>query len=292
MRIAILGPKETECGYSTKRILKEAKGAFKEANLVPVVDVLLKTDEKGIYAYHDNKDMAKYDYVIPRIDSKRAQVGYPVMRFLDELGVKKPYVAETIQIAHNKFITLERLAREGIRIPETYLSSSKESSLKALKKIKLPSVIKLLSGFGGEGVLMVDSEDAFRSIVETMNVLRQELLVEAYVPNPGEDIRGIVAGNEVIASYKRRAAEGEKKANIHLGGNAISYKMDAEMEDITLRAAKAIKSDLCAVDMIMSKKGPMVIEVNINFGLRGIEKTTDINVARRIIEFVKGELKR
>jgi len=125
-----------------------------------------------------------------------------------------------------------------------------------------------------------------------MKILKQELLIEKYVPNPGEDIRGILAGDEIIASYKRIAAEGEKKANIHLGGRATSYKLTPEMEEIIFRTGKAIKSKLCAVDMIMGKDGPLVIEVNINFGLKGIEKTTDINVASRIISFVKNELKR
>jgi len=253
---------------------------------------MLKTDKKGIDAFYGKESLAKYDYILPRIDSKRAEVGYPIMRFLDYMGVRKPYVAETVIIAHNKFITLEQLAKHGVPIPETYLTSSKESANSIIEKVKLPAVIKLLSGFGGEGVLMIDSKEAFRSVVETMKILKQEMLIEKYVPNPGEDIRGIMAGDEIIASYKRIAAPGEKKANIHLGGRAISYKLTPEMEEIVFKAGEAIKSRLCAVDMIVGKEGPQVIEVNINFGLRGIEKTTDINVARRIIEFVKDEMKR
>ncbi len=292
MKFGVLGPKESEIGYSTKRILEEAKKEFKEAELIPVIDVRLKTDSKGIHAFYGKEALEKYDYIIPRIDSKRAEVGYPVMRFLDHLGVRKPYVAETVIIAHNKFITLEQLAKNGVPIPETYLSSSKESANYIIEKVKLPAVIKLLSGFGGEGVLMIDSKEAFKSIIETMKILKQEMLIEKYVKNPGEDIRGIMAGDEIIASYKRIAAEGERKANIHLGGRSISYKLTPEMEEITFKAGKAIKSKLCAVDMIIGKEGPQVIEVNINFGLEGIEKTTDINIAKRIIEFVKDEVKR
>ena len=292
MKFGVLGPKESEIGYSTKRILEEAKKEFKEAELIQVIDVRLKADRKGIHAFYGKEALEKYDYIIPRIDSKRAEVGYPVMRFLDHLGVRKPYVAETVIIAHNKFITLEQLAKNGVPIPETYLTSSKESANYIIEKVKLPAVIKLLSGFGGEGVLMIDSKEAFKSIIETMKILKQEMLIEKYVKNPGEDIRGIMAGDEIIASYKRIAAEGERKANIHLGGRSISYKLTPEMEEITFRAGKAIKSKLCAVDMIIGKEGPQVIEVNINFGLKGIEKTTDINIAKRIIEFVKDEVKR
>lgn len=292
MKFAVLGPREGEAGYSTKRILEEALKYFKHAKLIPAIDVRLKTDRKGLYAFYGKDALEGYDYILPRIDSKRAQVGYPIMRFLDHLGVRKPYVSETILIAHNKFITLEQLAKHKIPIPETYLTSSRESANSILEKMKLPAVIKLLSGFGGEGVLIIDSKEAFKSIIETMKILKQEMLIEKYVPNPGEDIRGIMAGDEVIASYKRIAAEGEKKANIHLGGRAISYKLTPEMEEIVFKAGEAIKSKLCAVDMVVGNEGPQVIEVNINFGLKAIEKTTDINIARRIIEFVKDELKK
>ena len=292
MKFAVLGAREGEVGYSTKRILEEARKDFKEAKLVPLIYVRLKTDKKGLHAFYEKDSIEKYDYILPRIDSKRAQVGYPIMRFLDHLNVRKPYVAETVLIAHNKFITLEQLAKRGIPIPETYLTSSRESAKKIMEKMKLPAVIKLLSGFGGEGVLMIDSREAFKSIIDTMNILRQEMLIEEYVPNPGEDIRGIMAGEDIIASYKRIAAQGEKKANIHLGGRAISYKLKPEMEELVFRSGEAIKSKLCAVDMVVGKEGPLVIEVNINFGLKAIEKTTDINIARRIMEFVKDEIKR
>jgi ribosomal protein S6--L-glutamate ligase len=292
MRFAVLGTRESEAGYSTKRILEEAGKEFKDVRLIPAIDVRLKTDGKGLHAFHEKEDLSKYDYILPRIDSKRAQVGYPIMRFLDHLGVRKPYVSETILIAHNKFITLEQLAKYGIPIPETYLTSSREAANRIMEKMKLPAVIKLLSGFGGEGVLMVDSREAFKSIIETMKVLRQEMLIEKYVPNPGEDIRGIMAGDEIIASYKRIAPSGEKKANIHLGGKAVSYKLTDEMREIVFKSGEAIRSKLCAIDMIVGDECPQVIEVNINFGLKAIEKATDINIAKRIIEFVKDEARK
>jgi ribosomal protein S6--L-glutamate ligase len=292
MKFAVLGARETEAGYSTKRILEEARKDFKQVKLIPAIHVRLRTDKKGLHALYEKDDLEDYDYILPRIDSKRAQVGYPIMRFLDHLGIRKPYVSETILIAHNKFITLEQLTKHGIPIPETFLTSSRESAKKIMEKFKLPAVIKLLSGFGGEGVLMVDSKEAFKSIIETMKILKQEMLIEKYVENPGEDVRGIMAGDEIIASYKRIAPPGEKKSNIHLGGHATSYKLTPEMEEIVFKSGEAIKSKLCAIDMIVGDKGPQVIEVNINFGLKAIEKTTDINVARRIIEFVKDEVKK
>jgi ribosomal protein S6--L-glutamate ligase len=291
MKLAILGPGKKFVGYTTKRLLEEAKKEFKSVELIPVINVKLKTD-KGINAVYNKKDMKEWDYILPRIDSTRAEIGYSVFRFLDVMGVNKPYPAETILLAHNKFLTLEVLARAGIPVPETYLVGSKTSAKEILDKQKLPIIIKLLAGFGGQGVMILESKEAAKTAIETMKTLKQRILIEEFIPNPGEDIRGFVAGGDVIASYKRIAASGEKKSNIYAGGKPVTFKLTEDMVDIVLRSARAMRADICAVDMIQGKDGLFVTEVNINPGIHGIEKTTDINVAHRIISFVKSQIRK
>jgi len=139
--------------------------------------------------------------------------------------------------------------------------------------------------------MIMESKEAAETTIDAMRTLKQEILLEEFIPNPGEDIRGIVAGDEIIASFKRIAAEGEKKANIHSGGRAEAFKLTPEMEDIVIKSAKAMNSKICAVDMLSGKNGIFVTEVNINPGLQGIEKATGVNVAQRIIKYVRSELK-
>ncbi len=291
MKIAILSPNRTKISYTTKRIYEEAKKVFKKTELIPLVDIVLKVNN-GLDVLYEKKSLKGFDYVLPRIDSKRAVIGYPVIRFLDDLGVKKPYPAETIHIAHNKFITLEQLVKNGVAVPETYLTASKEYAKKIIDKQKMPVILKLLSSFGGKGVMIIETKDTAKATIDAMSVLKQEVLIEKYIPNPGEDIRGIVAGDEIIASYKRIAAPGEKRANISAGGRGSFFKLTNEMEEIVFKCAKAVKSRLLAVDMIQGKDGINVIEVNINPGLQGIEKATGINVAKRIVDFMVSEIKR
>ena len=140
--------------------------------------------------------------------------------------------------------------------------------------------------------MFIESKEAAESTIDPMRVLKQHMLLEEYVPNPGEDVRGIVAGEEVIASYKRIAAKGEKKANIHLGGSAVTYKLNDEQQEVVLKSAEAIKAKICAIDMLIGKDGPLVIEVNINPGLAGIEKTTGVNVAQRMVRYAASEAKK
>ena len=118
-------------------------------------------------------------------------------------------------------------------------------------------------------------------------------MIEEFVPNPGEDIRGIVAGEEVVACYKRIAAKGEKKANIYAGGRAEAFKLTEEMNEIVLKCAKVMNIKIGAVDMIQNNKGDLfVTEVNINPGIEGIEKVTNLNVAQRIVEYIKTQIRK
>ena len=291
MKIALLGPSPNKTKYTTKRLFEEAKKVFKTVHHIPVIDVELKVNG-GLDAVWSKGSLCDYDYILPRIDSKRAITGYPVIRFLDVMEVKKPYMAETILVAHNKFLTLERLVENNLPVPKTYLTGSKASAKAILEKQKFPIIIKMLSGFGGMGVMFIESKDAATSTIETMKTLKQEICLEEFIPNLGEDIRGIVAGDEIIASFKRIAAPEEKRANLYTGGRAEAFELTDEMKEIAIKSARAIKSDICAVDMIQGKDSMYAIEVNINPGLEGIEKATGINVAQRIIAFIEGQLKR
>ncbi len=290
MKFAILGPAPEFTGHSTKRLLEEANKQFKHVDYIPIRDVVLNVGKKAS-AKIGKKSLEEYDYILTRIDSKRASIGYPILRFLDETDVKMPYPAMTTLVAHNKFLTLMALTKRGIPVPETWITGSKDMANKIVDKQKLPIIMKLLAGFGGEGVMIMESRDAAKATIHTMKNLRQEVLLEEYLPNPGEDIRAIVAGDEVIASFKRIASPGEKKANIHLGGRGVDFKISSDMKEIVLESARAIDSKICAIDIVESKGNAYVIEANINPGLRGIEKATNINVAQRIIDYIKEEMK-
>ncbi|MBL7206038.1 MAG: RimK family alpha-L-glutamate ligase [Candidatus Aenigmarchaeota archaeon] len=290
-KLAILGPSKNKIGYSTKRLIEEGKKVFKGCKLVPLIDVQLKI-EKGLDVIYDGEKLAKFDYILPRIDSSRAEIGYPIIRFLDDIDIKKPYPAESILIAHNKFLSLEEFAKKGVPVPKTLLISSKNVAKNILKKQKYPIVIKLLSSFGGQGVVVTKNKETAQNIIETMKTMKQEILIEEFIENPGEDIRGIVAGDDIIASFKRVAKPGESRANVKVGGKAVPFKLTEQMEDIVFRCAEALKSKVCAVDLIDGKKGLYVIEANLNPGIEGMEKATNLNVAGRIIEFCKNDMKK
>ena len=288
--ILVLAPKQKS--ESTNMLISAAKKMFKTVDFVPIKEVSLEVSEKyGIL--HGEKSLLDYDYILPRIDSHRAGFGYHIIKMLDYFHAKKPYSAESVLIAHNKFATIFEIKKHDVPVPQTIYTQSQKTAKEILDLMEFPVVIKLVDSFGGKGVLFVESETAAKSVFKTLDILKQHLLLEDYVENPGEDVRGIVAGNQIVGSFKRIAAKGEKRSNALMGGTPISYELTKEEEDICFRAAKAIKSDICAVDMIQSKEGPKVIEVNLNPGLKAISKTkTGKDVAEKIVRFCHNQTKK
>ena len=54
-----------------------------------------------------------------------------------------------------------------------------------------------------------------------------------------------------------------------------------------MRSAKLMGLNVCGVDLLRTNHGPVVMEINSSPGLEGIEKTTGIDVANKIINFIE-----
>ncbi|MBR9682067.1 MAG: RimK family alpha-L-glutamate ligase [Candidatus Aenigmarchaeota archaeon] len=288
MKLLILAP--GKASKSTQMIFEESKKLFDEVDLFAIEDVILETSEE-VKAYCGDKDLSGYDYMLPRIDSKRASFGYHVVKFFDLINMRKPYSAEAIPIAHNKFSTLFEFRKNGVVVPDTYFTSSKKSAEELVRKMKFPAMVKLVSSYGGKGVMYIESRQAAMSVVKTLNLLKQDLMLEKFIENPGEDMRGFLIGDEIIG-MKRIAKKGEKRANVSAGGKAVTYTLNDEEKEIVFKTAKILNAKICAIDMINGKDGAYVIEANINPGLQGITKATGINLAQRIAKFCYEEAKK
>jgi ribosomal protein S6--L-glutamate ligase len=151
-------------------------------------------------------------------------------------------------------------------------------------------VVKLLQGTQGIGVVLAESKAAAASVIEAFHGLDQNILIQKYIHEAkGADIRALVVGRKVVAAMRRKAVAGEFRSNIHRGGQAKEIKLPAECRKTALAAARVLGLRVAGVDLIESKDGPMVMEVNSSPGLEGIQKATGVDVARAIIELMENE---
>lgn len=275
---------------TTLLLLEEAKKKF-DVSLVSIDDIIIKSSlDNGVRVYNKDRDISFADYIFPKIDGKRKDIGLKIVKAYEMLNASLPYTSESLVIAHDKFLTTMVLSAKGINVPKSYLVKGGDDLKRVIEELNLPVMVKILSGSGGKGVMYVDALDTITNLV---NVMESEVLIQEYIPSPPEDIRVIVVGDRIIGAYKRVAKEGEKRANIKLGGKAVSVELTKEIEDISFKAARAINADICAVDIVESNNGkPYVIELNLNPGIRGMMKATGKNMAKEIIDYVYDKVKR
>ena len=252
------------------------------------IEVNLSSDKSNVL--YNGKPLAKYDCIYAKGSFRYAQTLRAVTGALYPTTYM-PIKAGAFTVGHDKLLTHLFLQQYKIPMPTTYLSSSSTAAKKILEKVNYPIIFKFPSGTGGKGVMYAESFAAASSLMDALESLRQPFLIQEYIETGGEDIRVIVVGDKVVAGMKRKALVGEKRANIHSGGKGESFFPDAHMKKIAVNAARATGSDICAVDLLESVKGPVVVEVNLSPGLQGITEATTINVADKIAKYLYDKTK-
>ena len=151
-------------------------------------------------------------------------------------------------------------------------------------------IIKLASGTHGNGVVLAETKKAAKSTLQAFYLYNEDgtnILLQEYVEeSAGTDIRAFVVGSRVVASMRRQSLDDDFRSNLHKGGEGASVRLTPEERHVAVKAAKAMGLHIAGVDLMRSKRGPLVLEVNASPGF-GVEKVTGRNVAGKIIEYVE-----
>ena len=167
-------------------------------------------------------------------------------------------------------------------MPQTYVSPNIAEAKYLLKRVNYPIVMKFPHGTQGKGVMFADSESSAASVLDALGALNQPFIIQEYIESGGTDVRVIVVGDRAIAAMRRRAMTNEKRANIHAGGSGEMVVLTDKISTLAVQTAKALKADICGVDILEGPRGAMVIEANISPGLQGISKVVPVDIADAI----------
>ena len=280
--------------YSTKRIAEEAENLGHYIELIDHTkcSVKLGSGKPRIYLQNENITDA-FDAIIPRIGAKVTRHGAAIVKQFEMNGIFSTAKSLSITRARNKVRTLQILSRKHIPIPETLFAINPDDIEDQIELLGGPPVIiKLQEGTQGLGVILAESKKSAKSIIDTFYKMDTSILLQKYIEESnGEDIRIFVVGSKIIASMKRTSAIGEFRSNVHRGGFTEAIEPTAKERFIALNATKYLGLGVAGVDLIRSKKGPLLIEVNASPGLQGIEGATGVNIAKEIILFVEKNAK-
>ncbi|MCE0799892.1 MULTISPECIES: 30S ribosomal protein S6--L-glutamate ligase [unclassified Buttiauxella] len=287
MKIAILSRDGTL--YSCKR-LREA--ASRRGHAVEIIDPLscyMNINPSAPSVHYKGRQLPHYDAVIPRIGSAITFYGTAVLRQFEMLGSYPLNESVAITRARDKLRSLQLMARQGIDLPVTGFAHSPDDTSDLIDMVGgAPLVVKLVEGTQGIGVVLAETRQAAESVIDAFRGLNAHILVQEYIKEAqGRDIRCLVVGNKVVAAIERQAKPGDFRSNLHRGGVANQVSITDREREIALHAAATLGLDVAGVDILRAERGPLVMEVNASPGLEGIEKTSGVDIATLMIQWIE-----
>jgi ribosomal protein S6--L-glutamate ligase len=276
--------------YSTKRLYDEAAKRGHDVSIINHMKCSIKlSGGKREIIYDGENIIDEPDIIIPRIGASATRHGAAVVKEFEMNDVFSSARSLGIIRAQNKVRTLQIMNRKGIPIPDTLFSVNPENIKEQIELLGgAPVIIKLQEGTQGMGVMLAESKKSAKSIIDTFYRMNMHILLQEFVKESNsEDIRVIVAGDKVITAMKRKGLDDDFRSNIHRGGSGSKVELSNQEKTMAIKAANYLGLPIAGVDLIRSKRGPLLIEVNSTPGLQGVEAYTRVNVAEGIIKYLE-----
>ncbi len=285
MKLAILSREPKS--YSTQRLVAAAVARGHDAVVVDHLqcNLVLEKGQPGII--YKGEPLAHFDAIVPRIGASVTFYGTAVVRQFEMMKVRTAVDSQAIVRSRDKLRSMQILSRAGLGMPKTAFTNFSQDVPAMIEQVGgAPVIIKLLEGTQGLGVVLAESVKAAQSVIEAFHNLKARIIVQEFIAeSKGADLRAFVVDGEVVGAMKRQGKEGEFRSNLHRGGTGTLVKLSRAEKAAALLAAKALGLGIAGVDMLQSKRGPLVLEVNSSPGLEGIEKATQLDIAGRIIDY-------
>lgn len=278
-------------GVLYSRVRAEEKLLFEEFDRRGV-DFDLIDDRKVAFEITPGQAYASqyvdYDVIFERcINHGRALYS---LRILNDRGLRTVNTAQVADNCGNKIQMTSALSAFDVPSPRTLIAYTPESALEAIERMGYPVVLKPAVGSWGRLLSKINDREAAETVLEHKAVLgsyqHSIFYIQEYVEKPMRDIRAFVVGDETICAIYRDSPHWI--TNTARGGESSNCPVTPDLNDLCVRAAKAMGGGVVAIDVLEDpERGLLVNEVNYTMEFRnsGIP-TTGVDIAARTVDFV------
>lgn len=284
MRIGILGPRQSCHAEALQKALNR-RGI--PSDRFPITCFMAGISHKP-HVRVEEQALEEYDAIIvrsiPTGSLEQVIFRIDVLHRLENIGVKIINSATTIERTVDKYYTSTLLEDAGIPTPRTLVTERFDQAMEAFQELG-DVTVKPLFGSQGRGMVRVCDEDTAHRVFKALELGHYVYYLQEYIPHANWDIRAFVIGDDVVAAMVRRA-DGWK-TNVTRKARVEPLELTDELKQLSLRASHTLGADYAGVDILQAEKGGYyVIEVNGIPGWEGLQKTTKLDIADRIIEHI------
>src|SRR5690606_38033656 len=102
--------------------------------------------------------------------------------------------------------------------------------------------------------------------------------------------RLLVVEGKVIGAMERQAAPGEFRANLYQAATIAAVRTSAEERSLAVRATRVLGLKVAGVDIIRSRRGPLILDVHPSPELGEIEEVSGKDIAGSMISAIEKQL--
>src|SRR5580692_4801468 len=283
MRLLLLSRNATL--YSTSRLVLAGRSRGHEVSVVDPLDLRIVISRGRPSVFLGDRAVPRVDLILPRIGASITNYGLAVVRQFDLMGVPVLNTALAIARSRDKLRAMQLLTKKNIDVPVTVCARTPDSIDQALSHVGgAPCIVKLQQGAQGIGTMIAETPQAVTSLLETLWAMGQDIILQQYIAEAkGRDLRAIVAGRRVVAAMRRQAKAGEFRSNLHRGGLGVRALLGDSYRRVAVAATSVMGLEVAGVDMLETREGPKILEINSSPGLEGVERASGIDVAGAIV---------
>jgi tetrahydromethanopterin:alpha-L-glutamate ligase len=188
-----------------------------------------------------------------------------------------------LEIAIDKWLTLDTLRRAGLEIPRTVCCQTRAQAMEGWRALGSDCVVKPIFGGEGRGILRVTDPDMAWRVFSTLEQLQSVMYLQEFLESPGYDLRLLVIADAVFCV--RRENRSDWRTNVSRGGTAIQETPSFEQVSMAFAACKTIGAWMAGVDILPTRDGRnVVLEVNAVPGWKATANALGVDIAHVILE--------
>ena len=237
-------------------------------------------------------DLAGVDVILMRQDPPFDMAYITATHLLELLPEDGPLVVNdpaAVRNAPEKLFVL----RFRELMPPTLLTRDREA-IRAFRKEHADIILKPLFGNGGAGVFRLRPGDENLTALLEMyeSIQREPVMVQRYVPEVRQgDKRIILVEGQPIGAVLRVPAEGEARANLHVGARPVKADLTRRDREICAAIGPTLRSQgllFVGIDVI----GDWLTEINVTSptGIQEIARLDGIEIAPKIWDAIEARL--
>ena len=180
------------------------------------------------------------------------------------------------------------LLKENIFSPKTIYcaTSDRRMLMKYVKKLGgFPIVVKALGGTHGLGVMKIDTESSLFGVIDFLLAQGRIVILREYIPVKNS-ARFIVLGSKVIASLEYQALNHDFRTNEAKVLQVVPKHYPKELEDLSVKATKAMGLEFGGVDILVKGAKAYVSEVNFPCNFVRAQNVSKVDIASQMVDYL------